>query len=137
RPRTAPARSPALDPPAGDRDAPHSGRLPAPRRARGRRLLREPPPPAHGPAAARPDRQTQGVLSPGLGSLADHVQERLALLVLHRPEGPPEGLGKLRGVLDALAVAAGRAADQLVVERGLERGERHRFGPDCPAVRRL
>src|SRR5205809_26836 len=66
--------------------------------------------------------------------LADHVEQRLALLLAHHGERAPERPGELRGVLDALGVAAGGPADQLVVRRRLEVGEHHRPGLDGEAV---
>src|SRR5262249_11546831 len=53
---------PPVDASARHRDATHGGRLAAPRAARDRHVLREPPPHAGGPAATRADRQGKGVL---------------------------------------------------------------------------
>src|SRR5713101_3443952 len=55
---------------------------------------------AHAPGRSVPWRGSSSRL------LADHVQERLALLFLDDAQRAPEGLGELRGVFDALAVAA-------------------------------
>src|SRR2546426_170784 len=57
--------------------------------------------------------------------LADHVEQCLALLVAHDLERAGQRVGQRRRVLDALGVAAGGAAHQLVVGRRLEVRERH------------
>src|SRR3989442_8726188 len=72
----------------------------------------------------------------GSGLLADHVEQRLALLLPDDAQRSPERRRQCGGVLHALGVAAGGPADQLVVGRGLEVGEHHRAGLRRPAVRR-
>src|SRR5262245_59235196 len=57
--------------------------------------------------------------------LADHVQERLALLIAHHLESAGQRVGQRRRVLDALGVAAGGAAHQLVVGRRIQIGDGH------------
>src|SRR5260370_105800 len=68
--------------------------------------------------------------------LANHVQERLALLLADGSERARERARKLGGILHPLGVAAGGAADQLVVGRRLEIGERYRARLLRPAVGR-
>src|SRR5256712_11207885 len=77
------------------------------------------------------------VPSPLSGLLADHVEERLALLVTDDLERAGEGVGQGRRVLDAFGVAAGSAAHQLVVGRRLEIGDRHLTYPGRHALMRV
>src|SRR5260370_21612924 len=68
--------------------------------------------------------------------LANHVQERLALLLADGSERAGEPARKLGGILHPLGVAAGGAADQLVVWRRLAIGERYPDRALRPAVPR-
>src|SRR5438128_634133 len=68
---------------------------------------------------------------------ADHVEHGLSLLLAHHAERPRDRVGQRRGILHALAVAAGGAADDLVIRGGIEVGQHHRARPRRPAVARV
>src|SRR6516164_3049770 len=63
-----------------------------------------------------------------LGLLADHVQERLALLVADDLERARQRVGQCRRVFDLLGVPSGGAADELIVGRRFEIRQRHAAG---------
>src|SRR5262249_4577274 len=76
------------------------------------------------------------IAAAGSWLLADDVEQRLALLLAHDAQRLIERRRQRRRVLDALAPAAARAGDELVVGRGFELAQRHHAGTERPPFRR-
>ena len=66
--------------------------------------------------------------------LADHIQKRLAPLLLDRLEAPPEGRCDLFRVLNPLAVPAEGLADLFKMGHGLQFAQRELIRFDRPAI---
>ena len=60
--------------------------------------------------------------------LPDYIEQGLALLMANHVQGPFQRRRHLRGILDPLSVAAGRLADQLILERLGQRRNREVVG---------